>query len=155
MGGQLGQRLGEVEIVGKFRAVILLAVAHLGGEAATLPIDVAQAAQQLRVLGKTFDQNGAGALKCRLRSGNLFFGIHESTRSLLRVTGRLFQEQVGQRLQPGLLGDLRFGAPLRLVGEIKILKPGLGVGGVDLERQLVGKLALLADAVEDRLATGL
>ena len=71
VGGQFRQRLGEIEIVGELRAVGLLAVAHLGGEAATLPIDVAQRAEQFGILGKTFDQDGAGALERRLRRRNL------------------------------------------------------------------------------------
>ena len=72
--------------------------------------------------------------------------------SLLRIAGRLAQESVGQRLQACFLGDLRLGPTLGLVGQVEVFEPCLGVGGVDLERQLVAELALLADAVEDRLA---
>jgi hypothetical protein len=54
--------------------------------------------------------------------------------------------------RPRFARDLRLGAALRLVGEVEILEASLGVGRVDLQQQLVGELALFADAVRDGLA---
>ena len=152
MRGKLRQRLGKVEIIGKLGALRRLAVAHLGGEAAALPIGFAQRAQEFRIFGKALDQNGACALQRRLRRGDVLLRIHEGGGCLLRLAGGLGEEQIGQGLQARLFGDLRLGAALGLVGQVEVFEPRLGVGGVELERQLVGELALLADAVEDRLA---
>jgi hypothetical protein len=48
-------------------------------------------------------------------------------------------------------GHLRLGAPLRLVGQVEVFQPGLGVGGADLGLELVGQLALGGDLDEDRV----
>ena len=60
---------------------------------------------------------------------------------------------VGQRLQPVFTRDLRLRPALRLVRQVNVFEPRLGVGLVDLRFQLGVELALFAHAVEDRLAT--
>src|SRR5689334_8695890 len=62
------------------------------------------------------------------------------------------EEGIGERLQTLLAGDLGAGAALRLVGEVEILQLLLAGGGADGGLQLVGQLALLADALQDGVA---
>ena len=63
---------------------------------------------------------------------------------------RVGQQLIGQRLQPGFPGDLRFGPPLGFVRKVDVLHTGLGVGGHQCGRQLVGELALLLDRRQHR-----
>ncbi len=63
----------------------------------------------------------------------------------MRVEGGIAQQRVGQRLQSGFAGDLRFRAPLGFVGQINIFQRLLGGGAVDGAAQFVGELALLFD----------
>ena len=60
---QLGQRLEEVEIIGIFRALLLLAVAHLRDDPPARPEIFAQTADQLGLFGKLLDQNRARAVE--------------------------------------------------------------------------------------------
>ncbi len=62
-----GQRLEEVEIVGELRAGRLLALAHLRDDAAARPEILAQAADQLGVLGEALGQDRARAVERVLR----------------------------------------------------------------------------------------
>ena len=59
------------------------------------------------------------------------------------------EQLVSERLQPGLAGDLGLGPALRLVRQVDVLQPGLGVGGHDARGQLVVELALGADRLQD------
>ena len=68
----------------------------------------------------------------------------------MRILGRIGEQPLGQRLEPGFPGDLRLGPALGLVGQVEILQPRLGVDRHDPRRQGVVELALLADRVEDR-----
>ena len=63
---------------------------------------------------------------------------------------RILQQGARQRLEPGLPGDLRPRAPLRLVGQIQIFEPRLRVGGVERRGQLRRELPLRRDAFDDR-----
>ena len=65
--GQLGERLGEVEVVGELRALLLLALAHLGDQPARGPHPLAQLADQVGVLGEALDQDRPGAVQRRRR----------------------------------------------------------------------------------------
>ena len=67
------------------------------------------------------------------------------------LDGRILQQQVGERLQPGFPGDLRLGAALGLVGEIDVLEAALAVGRQDRRFELGVELSLVADGVEDDL----
>ena len=60
--------------------------------------------------------------------GDALLGVDEGCGDGLRHLRRVGEQRVGQRLQPRLLGDLRLGAPLRLVGQIDVFEPRLGVG---------------------------
>jgi hypothetical protein len=51
----------------------------------------------------------------------LLFSIDESGGRRLGLLLRMRQQQVGERLQSGFLGDLGLGPSLRLIGEIDVL----------------------------------
>ena len=67
----------------------------------------------------------------------------------MRVHVRVGQQRVGERLEAGLAGDLRLGAPLGLERQVDVLQPRLRVGGHDLRPQRVVELALRGDRFED------
>ena len=134
--GQPRERLAELEVVGELGAVALLALPHLRGEGATGGHRLAQLAEQVRVLGEPLDQDGAGAFEGGVRVRDASVGIDEVRGLAVRIAGRIAEQEVGQRLQAGLAGDLRLGTPFRLVGQVEILQPGLGVGGADLLLEL-------------------
>jgi hypothetical protein len=69
----------------------------------------------------------------------------------LRVPA-LRQQAGGQRFQAVLARDLALGPPLGPVGQVEVFELGLGGGGRDPRRQLVGELALGLDRAADGLA---
>ena len=146
--GQPRERLAELEVVGELRALLLLALADPGGQRAAGGHRLAQLAEQVRVLGEPLDQDGAGAVQGGGRVGDALVRVDEVRGRALRVAGGVAEQQVGQRLQAGLAGDLRLGAPLRLVGQVEVFQPGLGVGRADLGFELVGQLALGGDLLD-------
>ena len=148
---ELGQRLGEIEVVGELRSFLLLAFAHARRHFAARPEIFAQAANQLGVLGEAFDQDRPRAVE-RVLDGRNRVGFDESRRLLLRIAFGMGEQPVGQRFEAVLAGDLRLGAPLGLVGQIDVLEPRLGVGCADLRFERGVELALGADGIEDRFA---
>ncbi len=144
------ERLGEVEVVAVLLALLRLALADLGDEAALGPHPLAELADQVGVLGEALDQDRAGAVEGGGDVGHVLVEVRLGR--LPRVGRRGVEQQVGQRLEAVLAGDLGLGPALGLVGEVEVLQPGLGVGGVDVRPQLVGELALLVDARENRRA---
>ncbi len=145
--GELGVRLGEVEVVGELRALLLLALADGGDQPAPAPHPLAQRAHQVGVLAEPLDQDRPGALQ---RGGAVRDGLVEVPRGQRRrVLRRVGEQGVRQRLQTGLAGDLGLGAPLRLEREVDVLQPRLGVGGEDPCPQLVVQLALRLDRLQD------
>ena len=110
---------------------------------------LAQRADQVGVFGEALDQDGARAVERGGGIGHLLFGIDEAGRDDLRIVLRLRQQQLGQRLEAGFLGDLGLGAALRLERQIDVFQPSLAVGGEDRRFQRGVELALLADRIED------
>src|SRR5690606_7428714 len=120
----------------------------LGDERAALPELLAEGADQVGVLGEPLDEDRPGAFQRRPGVGH---ALGDEARGRLgRVERRVAEQLVGQRLQPQLAGDLRFGAPLRLVGQVDVFEAGLGLGRHDLRAQLVVELALRLDRLQDR-----
>jgi len=148
---QLVQRLAEIEIVLELLSLRLLALADGGPHASFRPHRLAQCALQVGVLVKALGQDGARALERGRDVGDALLGIDERRSSSQRIVLRLCQQHLGKRLEPRLLGDLRLGAPLRLVGRIDVFQTPLGVGGEDrgFERRI--ELALLANRIENGL----
>ena len=114
------------------------------------PHMVAQAADQIGIFGEAFHQDLHGAVERGLRVRDALLGIDERGRLRLRRARRIREQQVGERLQPGLARDLRLGAALRLEGQVEIFQARLGLGGLDLLADLRRQLALLVDALQDR-----
>ena len=147
---QLVQQPAKIEIALELLAFGLLALAHGRNHQPARPHLLAQPSDQIGVLGEALDQNGARALERGGDIGHLLFGIDEARGRHFRLVLRLRQQQFGQRLKPGLLGDLRLGATLRLERQIDVFQAPLAVGGKDRRFQRGVELALFADRIEDR-----
>ena len=150
--GNLGQRLGLIEIVREFRAFGrgLLVVLHLRGEAATAPHLLAQIADEVRVLGKALDEDRARAFQRGCGVGDALLGVDEGRSDRVRYLRRIGEQRIRQRLKPRLLRDLRLRPPLWLVRQIDVFEPRLRIRRHDLRFERGVELALLADRVEDR-----
>ena len=146
---ELAERLGEVEVVAVLLAVLLLARRgpwRPGCPGTTcargaLPIRSASSAKRSTRIARAPSRAAADVRDVLVQ---VAFG------GRARVRGRVAEQQVRERLEAVLAGDLRLGAPLRLVRQVEVFQPGLGVGRVDLAAQLVGELALLVDRGQDR-----
>ncbi len=148
--GNLRQRLGMLEVIAVLGAFGFLAFGDAGTDHPDLAQPLAQLADQRRVLAPAFHQDRARAFQRGLGIGHALVGIDETGGEGLRIPGRVCEQAVGQRFQPGFAGDLRAGAALGLVRQVQVLQPRLGVGSQDLVAQLVAQLALFPDAGEHR-----
>ena len=83
-------------------------------------------------------------------SATPFSAFDERCSDSVRHFRRIGEQRVRQRLKPRLFRDLRFRAPLRLVGQIDVFEPRLRIRRHDLRFERVVELALLADAAKDR-----
>ena len=139
-----------VEIVLELLAFGLLALAHGGCHHPVRPHFFAQAPDQIGILGKALHQDRTRAFEgcCNVR--HLLLGVDEGRGHDLRIVLRLRQQQFGQRLEPGFLGDLGLGAALRLERQVDVFQTPLAVGRHDRGFQRGVELALLADRIEDR-----
>ena len=147
--GQLGQRLGELEVVGELGTVLRLAVADLRDQPAARPHPPAQLADEVGVFGEPLDQDRPRAVQRGGRVGHALVRVDERGCGRRRIHGGVAEQAVGERLQAGLPRDLRLGPALRFVRQVDVLQPGLRVGLRDPGRQLVVELALGADRFED------
>ena len=149
--GQPGEGLAELEVVGELRAFCCVAGAraHLGDQRAAGGHRLAQLPDQVGVLGEPLDQDGAGAFQGRGDVRDVL--VEEALCSALRITRGVSEQQVSQRLQARLAGDLGLGPPFGLVRQVQVLEPGLGVRGADLRFELAGQLSLGGDLDEDRI----
>ncbi len=138
----------------------LLALRHRGAQDAVVPQARTHGGEQLRGLREALGQDVARAVERRFRVRHVdrldaFRGrSHEHVLGRFRVgiERRIGEQRVGERLQPGLARDLRPGAALRLVREVKILERLLGRRHQNRGAQLVGQLPLLLDRRQDRRA---
>ena len=144
--------LGIVEVVGVFRADLLLAGDQPGLDLRARHEMAAQAAEQVGLLGELLDQDVPRTLERGFGVRHLVAEV--SGRRGLGVAAAIRQQACGKRLEPALARDLPLGAPLGLEGQVEILELGLGRGAGDLRRQLFGELALGLDRLADGLATG-
>jgi hypothetical protein len=150
--GEFRQRLREVEIVGELRAFLLLPVANARLHPAAGPKILAQAADQLRVLGEAFGEDRPRAVE-RVFDGRDRVGLEESLRLTFRVALRMGEERLRQGLEAVFAPNLRLRATLGLIREIEVLEQRLRIGLVDFRFKRRVELPLLADRIEDRLAT--
>ena len=147
---QFGQRFAEIEIILEFFAFGLLAAAHGRSHQPVRPHLLAQAPDQVGILGEALDQNRTRALERGRGIGHLLVGIDERDGHGLRIVLRLRQQQIRQRLQPRLLGDLGLGSALRLEREINVFQTPLAVGRQNGRFERGIQLALLTNGIEDR-----
>jgi hypothetical protein len=75
VGGKFLVRLGEVEIIGELGTGLLLAFPHGGLHLPAFPHFLAQAPCQIRVLGKSLDQDGAGTIESSLDVCDLVLAV--------------------------------------------------------------------------------
>jgi hypothetical protein len=101
------------------------------------------------ILGPGLHQYLACTIEHGLDVGETGLRVQVVGREPLRVLRGVGQDRLGQRPDTGLACDLRLGAALRLVRQVEILQPLLGVGGLDLRGKLARQLSLLLDAPED------
>ena len=107
---------------------------------------------EIGVLGEALGQDRAGALRGGGSIGYPHVGVDKGSRHHLRIARRIAQQPIGERLEAGLLGDLRLGAALGLVRQVDVLEPRLRLGRHDLVAQLVVELSLGCDRLKDRRA---
>ncbi len=148
--GQLGERLGEVEVVGELGARLLLALPHLRGQPPAHPHALAQLADEVGVLGEPLGEDRPRALQRGLRVGDALVGVHERGGGRQRFDRRVAQQPLRERFQARLARDLRLGAPLGLEGEVDVLQTRLRLGAADPRLQFLGELALLPHRLQDR-----
>ena len=149
--GQPREWLAELEVVGELGALLFLALPHFGAQRAAGGHRLAQFPEQVRVLGEPFDEDRAGTVQSRGRVRDAALGVDEVGRLEEGIFVWVGEEQVGQRLQARLAGDLGPSAALRLIRQVQVLQPRLGVSGADLALELVGQLALGAHLGQDRI----
>ncbi len=134
----------------------LFSFRHLGSDDSLLPKSRAQFCQQLRGLGKSFDENIARAVECGLHIGHAVFGrglvVDVFRRFRLRIERRIAEQCIGQRLQAGLARDLRPRAPFGLVRQVNIFQLLLGRRRFDGAAQFIRELPLLLDRCQDHPA---
>ncbi len=108
-------------------------------------------ADQVGVLGEALDEDRPRAVQRRGDVGDALLGVDERGGGRRRVERRVGEQRVGERLQPGLAGDLRLGAALRLVRQVDVLEPGLGVGAPMIcAASASSSLPCSRDRLEDR-----
>ena len=133
---QLRQRLGEVEVVGELRALGSPCLEHLGATMAAAPTTSSRsspmrsASSAKRSTRIARAPSSAAAASATPLSASMKPAAAAASGSSVGSA----EQRVGQRLEPGLAGDLRLGAALRLVRQVDVLEPRLGVGGEDLAR---------------------
>jgi len=98
---QFGERFSEIEIVAELGARSFLP-SRTFEESRPLDHISSPTIDEIGVLGEALDQDGARAVQgcCNVR--HLFFGIHDRGGDGLRIFRRLREQEVGQRLKPGL-----------------------------------------------------
>ena len=146
---QGGEGLGEAEIVGKLRPVLLLALNNLAFHAAGAVHGFPELPHQVGVEGKPVDENSAGPVEGLLRV--LKPGTHIGFGRRHGITMGFGDEPVEQRLQAGLPGRIGLGFAALLVGKIQVFQAGFGVAGQNEGLQVVGELALLLDGSQNGL----
>ncbi len=104
---------------------------------------------RLGIFGEAFHQDLARAVEGGLDVGDRILGTVGGDvlgGFVLGLQGRIVEQRVGQRFEAGLLGDLRLGAALLLVGQVEVFEALLGFGILEFEQQGRRHLALFFDA---------
>ena len=144
----------EVEIVLELLALGLLAVAHRGAPSrrsttsarASAPIRSASSAKRSTRIARAPSSAAAASATCLSAST-------KAAATSLRIVLRLCQQQFGQRLEAGFLGDLGLGAALRLERQIDVFQAPLAVGGENGASSAASSLPCSRTEFEDGGAT--
>ena len=150
MTGNLRPALDVIEIVGEFRAGLLLSLDRFRAQKRLVLHVSPDPADQVGVDGHGFADDVAGALERRLHVLDLVGQVGQ--RRLRRYERAVGQDRLGERAEAALAGDFRSRAPFGLEGQIDVFQFRLRGDAGDLRRQLVGQLALAANRIEDRAA---
>ncbi len=149
VGGDLRNGLLVLEVVLEARRLGARFAQQAGAQDALSPEPFAQFTRQLGILGEALHEDLLGALQRGLGVRHPLPGVHVTGSGGLWIERRVLQQGIGQRLQSGLAGDLRLGAPLGLVGEVEILQSRLGVRHQNGLLQFRGELLLPGDGLEN------
>ena len=112
--------------------------------------DFSESLPQFGPLAEPFGHNVSGAQQGVCGRGNLLVGVDEVGRSGVEVDrlGLGSQDFVGQRFQAPRSCSCGESLLLGLVGEIEILQPLGGAGGMDLLGEFFGQFALRFDGAK-------
>ena len=130
-------RFAGVEVVGELGALVFLARHDRRPPLAAFPQQLAQPADELGVLGELSPSGSSARLRARRATSAMPFvrvDVRRAASLRARASGPA-SSATRQRLEPGLARDLRLGAPLRLVGQVEIFEPRLGVGARESRRR--------------------
>ena len=94
---QFRKGLREVEIIRELRSRRFLAFTDFGFQRALRPIDFTQTADQIGVLGKSLDKNGARALKRGVDAGDIFLRVDEGLGENFGIALRICEQLIGER----------------------------------------------------------
>ena len=150
--GKLLQWLGEIEIVRKLGAALLLAVDNLRDQQALLPGLITQCAHQVGLFRHPLQENLPRAVVHRGGIGKAGIGIEIPACHAVRRPGGILQQAVQHRLEAGFARDLCAGAAFGPIGRIQVFQPHLGVSGSDGRLQFRAQLVLFGDALQHRVA---
>ena len=150
MARRIGPAFLVVEIVGEFRAGLLLAVDQFGAQHGLVAHVGAQAADQIGVDRNRLGDDVARAFERGLHVGDFAGDI--GGREFARISRAIGKDRVGERLQTALARDFGLGAALRLVRQVKVFELGFGERGMELLFQPLAELTLRADRLEDGVA---
>ena len=104
---QLGERFGELEVVGELGACLLLAIAHARDDAPLRPHLLAQPADQVRVFDEALDEDRAGAVERGIGVRHVLPCVDVARGGGLGTGGGIRQQLIGQWFETRLAGDLR------------------------------------------------
>ena len=143
------ERLGGVEVVGELDAFLFFAGHDGRSPFAAIPDHLAQATNELRVLGERLHQNGARTLERRGDIRHASVGVHIGAGLRWWHAHRVVQKRERQRFESCFTGDLGFRAALRFVRQIEVFEPGFGVGVLNRRCEPGRQLTLLLDTPQD------
>ena len=114
-----------IEVVAELSAFLFFTAYHGGNQMGVFPQIITYFRQQSSVFSEALHQNVARAVKGGFGIRHAVFGVEIFCGFRFRVVRRFVPQQVCQRLQSGLNGDLPTGAALRFVRQIEVFEFGL------------------------------
>ena len=129
MTGNLGDRLGPVEVVLKFGPFSFLARHHLGSHLGRFPVELPKTRARTGILTETLGQDIPGTGQSCDHVGHQLLGIHKTRCDRQRIDRGLFVEKlICQRFQARFLGNSRASTALRAERRVQVFEGGEGIG---------------------------